>query len=156
MIRPATRADAPRIAAIWNAVVRDTALTFTSREKTLTEIAAMLDRAPVLVAERGGGTAGFATYGPFRPGPGYAHTREHSVHLAAQARGQGLGRALLTALEQEARQQGIHVLIAAIAGENAGGIAFHAALGYREVGRLMQVGWKFDRWHDLVLMQKTL
>ncbi|WP_323771444.1 GNAT family N-acetyltransferase [Antarctobacter sp.] len=157
-IRPAKACDAVPICAIWNEVIAHTAATFTSQLKTpdgiATDIAA---RGPAFqVAETGGTVIGFATYFQFRGGPGYRHTMEHSIQLAPQARGRGAGRALLAALEEVARQQGVHSLWAGVSGENPGGVIFHARLGYTEVARLPQVGRKFDRWMDLVLLQKIL
>jgi len=161
MIRPARDSDAAAIADVWNPIIRNTAVTFTSIEKTEGDVNAVLAaRAaagqPFLVAEEVGVVAGFATFFQFRTGPGYARAMEHSVNLAPLARGRGLGRALMMALEQAARAQGIHALIGAVSGENADSIRFHEKLGYTEVGRLREVGWKFDRFHDLVFMQKLL
>jgi phosphinothricin acetyltransferase len=62
----------------------------------------------------------------------------------------------MAAAEDHARGAAMHSMIAGVAGENMGGAAFHAALGYRQIARLPEVGWKFGRWHDLVLMQKML
>ena len=156
MIRSACAEDALAIAAIWNSIIRDTVLTFTTIEKDPAEIAAAIQTQPYWVVEEEGAVIGFATYFQFRGGPGYAHTMEHSVHLAPQAQGKGIGRALMATLENHARDHGIHSLFAGISGENATGIAFHAALGYAHAARLPQVGWKSGRWHDLVLMQKFL
>ena len=156
MIRQATPADAQAIAAIWNHVIRDTAQTFTTAEKDPRALAVQIIDQPCFVAEVAGVVVGFVIYGQFRSGPGYAHTVEHSIHMAQSARGAGLGRALMAAAEAHARAAAIHSMIAGVAGENAGGAAFHAALGYREIARLPEVGWKFGRWHDLVLMQKLL
>lgn len=157
MIRAARAQDATALAAIWNPVIRDTAITFTPLEKTPAAIAAMIgERACFLVADEKGAVQGFASYAPFRNGPGYARTQEHSVILAPSARGRGIGRALMAALEAQARVAGHHAMIGGVSGSNPEGIAFHAALGYREVGRLPEVGWKLGRWHDLVLMQKML
>lgn len=159
-LRAAEEADAPAIAAIWNGYIRDTAVTFTSAEKTVAGIAAdIAARAPeglFVLAEEAGAVLGFATGFAFRGGPGYRHTLEHSVMLAPQARGQGTGRALMTALEAAARASGAHVMVAAISGENAPAIAFHARMGFAGVGRMAQTGRKFGRWMDLVLMQKIL
>lgn len=150
-IRPAMPSDLPAIVAIWNRVIRETDLTFTTTEKT----ADTLSAAQFLVSESTQ-IHGFATYAPFRPGPGYAHTGELSIYLAPTAQRRGLGAALLEALEHQAKVEGMHSLIAGIAGQNAPAIAFHAAQGYAPVGHLPEVGWKNGTWHDLILMQKRL
>lgn len=157
-LRPAMTADAAAICAIWNPVIRETLVTFTTEEKTESGIAAEIAaRRPVfIVAQEGDDVIGFATVSPFRPGPGYAWTAEHTVHVASGARGRGVGRALMARLEAETRARGVHSLIAGVSGANRGGLAFHAALGFVVVGRLPEVGFKFGRWLDLVLMQKML
>ena len=76
--------------------------------------------------------------------------------MAANARGRGVGRMLMQALEDHARASGMHSMIAGVSGENPGGVAFHDRLGYAQVAVLPQVGWKFGRWLDLILMQKLL
>lgn len=161
MIRPATAADTVTIAALWNALIRDTTVTFTSREKTLAEVedtlaARFRDGFTFLVAEHQDRVAGFATYAQFRGGDGYARCMEHSIHLEPLARGQGLGRALMAAIEAHALARGTHSMIAGVSGENATGIAFHTALGYRSIATVPESGFKFGRWLDLVLMQKFL
>jgi len=156
LIRAARPEDAESIAAIWNQIIRDTALTFTSVEKDAANVAALIASQPLFVGEENRAIAGFVTWSQFRGGPGYAHTMEHSIHVAQPARGLGLGRALMAVCADQARAAGTHSLLAGIAGENAEGMAFHAALGFRQVARLPQVGHKFGRWHDLVLMQKFL
>ncbi|APX21492.1 MAG: N-acetyltransferase [Rhodobacteraceae bacterium] len=156
IVRPARAEDAAPLVALWNPWIRDTAITFTTDEKTEAGLAAdIAARGPAfVVAEDGGALLGFATFFPFRAGPGYAWTKEHTVILAPEARGRGAGRALMAALEDEAQRQGVHALMAGISAENPAGVAFHAAIGFHEVARLPQVGRKFDRWMDLVLMQK--
>ena len=161
MIRPATPADADAICAIWNPVIRDSVATFNSAEKTPDDIRALIaakaaDGHAIFVAETGGRLTGFALYGQFRGGVGYRHTGEHTIIVAPDAQGQGTGRALLTAIEDHARAARYHSLFAGVSAENAPGIAFHARMGYAEVARLSEVGRKFDRWFDLVLMQKRL
>lgn len=155
--RPARPADAPAVAAIWNHYIRESAATFNSVEKTEAEVAAAMVGNPCfLVADAGGRIAGFATYFQFRGGVGYRHTMEHTVQLAPGQSGRGLGRSLVAALEDHARAAAVHSLFAAVSGDNPDGVLFHRALGYAEVGRLPEVGRKFGRWMDLVLMQKRL
>ncbi len=152
-IRTATDADAAHIARLWNGFIRDTTVTFTTLEKSHDQITTLIDSRPVLVAETDG-FAGFATWGPFRAGPGYAHTAEVSVF--AQHPGDGSAQALLAAAESQARTQGIHVLIAGISGENARAIRFFQRQGYAKTAEMPQVGRKFERWLDLILMQKLI
>ena len=153
MIRPATASDAAWIAAIWNAVIADTLVTFTTEPKTEALIADMIVSRPVFVLPDRGG---FATYGPFRAGPGYAATVEHTILLAPQARGAGQGRALMQTLMDHARSQNLHVMVAGISGANPAAVAFHAALGFDTVAQMPQVGRKAGQWLDLILMQKQL
>ncbi|WP_425098919.1 N-acetyltransferase family protein [Tropicibacter sp. S64] len=157
-IRTATSDDAVAIAALWNEAIDTTSITFTTERKTLEGLRKdIAQRGPLfLVADLDGQFGGFATAFAFRGGPGYRFTFEHSVQLVPQARGHGVGRALMAALEANLRQQGAHSLFAGVSGENPDGVAFHAAIGFREVARLPEVGHKFGRWMDLVLMQKIL
>lgn len=153
MMRAATQDDAPWIAQIWNALIADTLVTFTTTPKTQADIAAIINERPVLALPEQGG---FATYGPFRAGPGYAATVEHTILLAPQTRGQGRGRALMQALMQHARDAGHHIMVAGISGANPQAVAFHAALGFEQVALMPQVGRKDGQWLDLILMQKRL
>ncbi|PCJ09413.1 MAG: GNAT family N-acetyltransferase [Rhodobacteraceae bacterium] len=158
IIRAARAEDAVAIRDIVNALVRDSLVTFTTVQKTSEQVRMDIAGAPgqYLVAEQAGKVVGHAHFGAFRGGPGYRHTAEHTIHLAPTVLGKGVGRALLVALEQVAAQAGIHVLVAAISGANSAGMRFHLAMGYSEVGRLPQVGFKDDQWLDMVLMQKIL
>lgn len=160
-IRPAVETDAAAIAALWNPMIRDTLVTFNTALKPPEEVAALIaTRAAAghafLLAETGEGFAGFASYGQFRAGPGYAHTMEHTIHLVPSARGRGIGRALMTALEDHARAGGAHSIFAGVSSGNPAGRDFHARLGYTEVAVLREVGHKFGRWLDLHVMQKML
>ncbi|SHL19099.1 phosphinothricin acetyltransferase [Roseovarius marisflavi] len=158
IIRPAGPGDSAAILAIWNPLIRDTSVTFTTLEKTPQALADDIAArgAAFLVAQEGHAILGFATYGAFRSGPGYARTAEHTVILAPEAQGRGVGRALMKELEAVARAQGLHALVAGVSGENAGAIAFHTAISFRQVAHMPEVGRKFDRWMDLVLLQKLL
>lgn len=165
ILRPASTSDHPAILALWNPIIRTTTLTFSSEEKTAESLGEMIRvrRAAgqeFWVAELDGGLdgglAGFATYGQFRGGNGYAHAYEHTIHLGGAARGRGLGRALMTTLQDHARAAGGHTLFAGISGENPAAVAFHAALGFATVATLPETGRKFGRWLDLVLMMKFL
>ena len=156
MIRAAAASDAGAICAIWNPIIRESIATFNSVEKTPADIAQLITHQPVFVTENGDQITGFATYGQFRGGVGYCHTGEHTIHLAPAAQGQGVGRALMDVICDHATSAGFHSMWAGISAENTGGIAFHAALGFRQIACPEQVGRKFGRWHDLVLMQKHL
>lgn len=160
MIRNATSGDAEAVAAIWNHYIRDTVATFNSAEKTVEEVIATIATRQVqrcfLVAEAQGRVQGFATYDQFRGGIGYAHSMEHTVLLAPEAGGHGFGRALMRAVEAHATSAGAHVMVAGVTAENAAGQDFHTKLGYVQTGLMPQVGRKFGRWMDLVLMQKIL
>ena len=157
MIRFARDEDAPRIADIQNVIIRDTAITFNSLEKSPFEIRAAIAELPCfMVAELDGDVVGFASYLPFRRGIGYGRTMEHSIVLAPDARGQGFGRKLMTAIEDHATAAGVGSMWAGVSGENPDGVKFHASLGYVEIAKLPRVGFKFGRWMDLHLMQKWL
>ncbi len=160
-LRTATPQDAQAIAEVWNPIIRASPMTFTAVEKTPGDLARDIAQKqdaglPYLVAEDSGTVLGFAFYAPFRASTGYNRTMEHTIYLAPEARGQGVGQALIAALETHGRTHGIHSLIAAITGVNSTAQAFHRAVGFAEVGRIPEAGHKFDTWFDLVLMQKRL
>jgi phosphinothricin acetyltransferase len=157
-IRPAVPGDAPALLPIVNAIIRDTAVTFTDREKTEADLRKEIeDRAGAcFVAEQAGQVVGYAGYAQFRGGPGYARTMEHSIALAPEAQRHGTGRALMARLCDHAKSRGVHCLIAAVSAENPDGVAFHARLGFVQVALLREVGVKFGRHIDLVMMQKFL
>lgn len=113
---------------------------------------------PVIGIEDEAGTLlGFCSWAPFRPHPAYKYTAEHSVYIHRDHRGRGLGRLLMNALIDAARQSDrVHTLIGAIDAANEGSIALHERLGFRHAGTLPQVGFKFGRWLDLALYQLTL
>jgi L-amino acid N-acyltransferase len=160
-IRPATEQDLPAILAITNHAILHTTASWQTKPHTLAMRAAWLAERqaaglPVLIAEADGTVAGYGTYGSFRAYEGYALTVEHSVYVEDRFQGRGLGRALLAALIEHATGAGMHVMVGVISAENAVSIALHERFGFTVTGRLPEVGRKFDRWLNLVLMQRIL
>jgi L-amino acid N-acyltransferase YncA len=164
IIRDATDADMPVVRNIYNATIPTTTGAWTERLQTLKERRAWFrdqqrNRSPVLVADRDGTVVGFTAYESFRGSgkwPGYRHTVEHSIHVERSNWGSGVGRGLLETLIGRASGAGLHVMVAAVDSQNLDSIRFHERLGFIEVARMPQVGRKFDRWLDLVLMQRIL
>jgi phosphinothricin acetyltransferase len=109
----------------------------------------------VLVADDAG-IIGFASFGDFRPWPGYALTVEHSVYVQEAAHRRGVETALVRRLIDEAQRRGKHVMVGGVDAANAASIGMHRKLGFTEAGTLSQVARKFGRWLDLVLMQRML
>ena len=99
---------------------------------------------------------GFASYGTFRAWPAYKYSVEHSVYVAAQYRGKGIGKVLLQAIIDAARGQEFHVLIGAIDSQNSASIGLHRSLGFEHAGTVRQVGFKFGRWLDVDFYQLIL
>ncbi|NNL18848.1 MAG: N-acetyltransferase [Boseongicola sp.] len=157
MVRPAELRDAPGIAAALNPVIRDTTISFKPNELSLSEVDELISNAAgIFVAEDQGAIIGYASYDQFRKGAGYARSMEHSIILTPDARGKGVGRILMRAVEDHARTAGVGSLWAGVSGENPGGVVFHARLGFETVAVLPKVGFKFNRWLDLTLMRKWL
>ena len=155
--RPALPTDAIEIARIWNGYIRDSLVTFNSIEKTIREVQDLIANQPFFVAEATQNIPktiiGFATYGAFRNGIGYAHSKEHTVMIAPDNTQGGAGRALMSAIMDEARSNGTHSLFAGITGSNQPAIDFHRTLGFIHRAHIPEAGYKFAQWHDLVLMQ---
>ncbi|TVQ68923.1 MAG: N-acetyltransferase family protein [Oceanospirillales bacterium] len=103
-----------------------------------------------------GSLMGFASYGRFRPFPAFNTTIEHSIYIHQDFRGLGIGKLLLTSLIERAIEQDYHCMIGAIDADNTHSIKLHQQLGFEQTGRLPEVGFKFERWLDLVLYQKIL
>ena len=161
-IRNATSADLPALLDIHNDAVRTLKAIWTDKLDTLEDRRAWFDGRkaaglPVIVAEtEDGAVAGYGSFGPFRAKEGYRLTMEHSIYVAPDARGKGIGKALLLRLIDLARADGCHVLVGAVDGENAASVALHQKCGFEITGRLPQVGMKFGQWLDLVLMTLVL
>ena len=160
-IRDATEADLPDILEITNEAIANTVAVWTLAPTTLAARRDWLNdrRArgfPVLVAQAGGSVIGFASFGDFRPWEGYLHSVEHSLYVRPEAQGRGVGKALLAALIHRATVMGKHVMIGGIEAGNAASVALHRRAGFEDAGTLREVGRKFDRWLDLLFMQKIL
>ncbi len=158
LIRDAVEADLPAIRDIYNHAVEHTTAIWNEVLIDVDNRRAWMElrRAkgfPVLVAERDGKVAGYASYGDWRAFDGYRHTVEHSVYVDKDCRGAGIGKLLLQALIEHARANGKHVMIAAIEAENTPSIRLHETLGFRMVGIHKEVGTKFGRWLDLAMME---
>ncbi len=159
-IRPAAGADASAIASILNALVSTTTFEWTDTLHTADSILGWLDEhETVLVAEEGHEVVGVAAFGWFRDvvkRPGYRFTVESTVHVRKDRWRSGVGSQLLGALVNEARASGKHMMIAVIDGANVVSTQFHERLGFVQVARMPEVGEKFGRWQDLILMQLRL
>jgi L-amino acid N-acyltransferase YncA len=160
-LEDAAEADLAGLVAIYNDVVATSTAIFSNLPVTLDERrkwwqARIGQGYPVLVARDAEGVAGFSSFGDFRPWPGYRFTVEHTVHVRADRRGRGVGTQLLQALLARAAALGKHTMIAGVDAANAASIRFHERLGFSAAGRLHQVGYKFDRWLDLVFLQRTI
>ncbi len=160
-IQPAARADLPQIRAIYNEIIRNTTAVYSDQEVTLEDRERWFDAKlaqgfPVLVAADSSGVAGFGTFGEFRAWPCYRSSVEHSVHVRADCRRRGAGRALILALIDAAKAMQKHVMIAGIDAENVISISLHESLGFAVVGHFHEVGRKFGRWLDLKFMQRFI
>ena len=160
-VRDARESDLASLTEIYNAVIATSTAVFSEVPVTIADRfdwwrARTAQRYPVLVAEDDSGVIGFSTFGDFRSWPGYRFTVEHTVHVRADRRGRGVGQLLVEALFPSARALGKHVMIAGIDASNASSIRFHVRLGFARAGLLREVGCKFGRWLDLVLMERRL
>lgn len=160
-IRDAREEDLPGILAIYNEVIAGSTAVYADDPATFADRrdwwrARCAQGYPVLVAVEDGAVLGFASFGDFRAWPGYRYTVEHSVHVGAGRRGRGVGGRLMTALFPRAAALGKHVMIAGVDAANESSLRFHERLGFVAVGHLREVGHKFGRWLDLVLLQRWL
>ena len=160
-IQDATEDDLAGLLAIYNDVIATSTAIYSCDPVTLEDRrqwwrARTAQGYPVLVAHDAQGVAGFATFGDFRAWPGYRFTVEHSVHVRADGRGRSIGTRLMQALLPRAAALGKHVMIAGVDAANAASIRFHERLGFEKSGHLREVGYKFDRWLDLVFLQRRI
>ena len=161
MIRDAKASDIAAITAIYNDVISTTNAIYREDEVDESErLVWFADKKkhgyPVIVADVDGLVVGYGVFGSFRFGEGYNHTVEHSVHVASDFRGQGIGKKILEDLIERARLQNHLVMIAAIDSTNTQSIGLHAAYGFVESARMPRVAKKHGNFLDLVLMQLML
>ncbi|HZT30614.1 MAG TPA: GNAT family N-acetyltransferase [Bryobacteraceae bacterium] len=162
LVRPASDTDLPAITAIYAHHVRHGTATFEIDPPDLAEMTrrrAELERRglPYLVAESDGLVAGYAYAGVYRPRVAYRFTVENSIYVHPGHQGQGIGRVLLPALIEACEQRGLRQMVAVIGDRNnLASIRLHERFGFRHVGVLENVGFKFGRWLDTVLMQRAL
>jgi len=162
LIRPSLPEDIPSITAIYAHHVLHGTGTFEVTPPTTDDMRTRREDVlskglPYLVAVDGDKVLGFAYCNWFKPRPAYRFSAEDSIYLAPEANGQGLGRLLLTELMAQAEKAGVRKLIAVIGDSaNAASIGVHRSAGFVNVGTLKSCGWKFDRWLDVVMMDKAL
>lgn len=160
LVRDATPDDADGIRSILNALLLTTAIEWTETPHSRESVEHWLaEHETVLVAEQDGAVVGVAAYGWFRDvvrRPGYRFTVENTIHVRQEHWRSGLGGVLIRELVDRAKTSGKHAMIAAVDGANERSIRFHELLGFVEVGRLPEVGEKFGRWQDLVLLELRL
>ena len=161
MLRSATLQDLPGILAIYNDVIVTSTAIYNDKPVSLNDREAWFQARqaqgyPVFVAYDDTGITGFSSFGDFRAWPCFRTSVEHSVHVRADRRGQGIGGLLLKALFPLATQLDKHVMIAGIDASNEASIRFHERFQFEKVAHMREVGYKFDRWLDLVFMQKFM
>jgi phosphinothricin acetyltransferase len=159
-IRPATMADAEAMRQIYNIEVTGSTATLDLVPRSAEEQAAWMVAHsgvyPVVVADESGEVVGFASLSPYRPRPGYATAVEDSIYVAADHRGKGIGRALLSEAVEMARTHGFHSIVARVSATQQASVALHQACGFDFVGVEREIGRKFGRWIDVAILQLLL
>ena len=160
-VRPATHADLQGILDIYNDAVLTTTATYDYEPRTLEHRATWFEdhakqNYAVFVAEDGGRIVGWSALNPYHARMGYRFTSENSVYVATDQRGKGIGKLLLEPLISAARKRGLRAIIAAIDADNEVSIRLHARFGFEKVGHFKKVGFKFNRWLDVVYMELLL
>lgn len=160
-IRPADEADIAAVLSIYNHAVEHTTATYDetprSHEQQQQWFAERRSLGqPVLVADDAGRVVGWSALSTFRARSAYRFTLEDALYVAPDAQGGGVGRALLTGLVEAAPALGLHSIMATIDADAAVSLHLHESLGFKRVGFLEQVGYKFERWLDVVLLQRRV
>ena len=161
-VRPANREDLPAILEIYNHAVLHTTASYDYEPRTLEHRVVWFEDHqrtghPMFVAvDKAGTVVGWSALNRYHDRMGYRFTTENSVYVAEAARGQGVGGLLLAPLIEGAKQMGLHAIIAVIDAQNEASVRLHAKFGFEKVGLFRQVGYKFDRWLDVVYMERIV
>ena len=161
-ICPADVTHLPALLDIYNEAVLNTTASYDYEAQTLEQRIKWFEQhqqlgLPVFVAVNDTDrVVGWGSLSKFREKIGYQHTVEHSLYVAANQRRRGIGRLLLLALIESARNLGKHVIIGGVDASNEASLQLHQSLGFEQVAHFKQVGYKFDRWLDIVFLQRTL
>lgn len=161
MIRIATPSDYPQILDITNEVIKNTTAIYRNEPHTLETRQSYFDEKeakniPIFVSEQDHKILGFATYGSFRDNPGYLYTIEHSIHIHAEHRGQGIASELMKKLIEHVSLQGYKTLIGVIDSKNSASRHLHEKLGFKLSGTITNAAIKFDTWLDACFYQLDL
>lgn len=159
--RPFRWSDIPAITAIYRHYVEETVITFETEapsEATMAErFGKLLDlKHPLIIVEQAGEVRGYAYASFYRPRAAYRFTCEDSIYLHKDLVGQGVGARLLDELMAQSRAAGFRQMLAVITAERQNSIRVHEKAGFRLIGQYEALGYKFDRWLDIVHMQKAL
>ncbi|MEP7317677.1 MAG: N-acetyltransferase family protein [Panacibacter sp.] len=157
-IRNATENDLPQILDIYNDAILNTTAVYDYEPHTLEMRKQWFETKqqqgfPIFVAEENNEVLGFSSIGPFRAWAAYKYSVENSIYVKDGQRGKGIGKLLMQPLIDAAKELKLHTIIAGIDADNKLSVEFHKQFGFVEVGSFKEVGWKFDRWLDLVFMQ---
>lgn len=160
-LRPFQWSDVPEITALYAHYVEQSVITFDtevpSELKMAEKFGTMVEAGhPLIVAERGGAVIGYAYASQYRPRYAYRFTCENSIYVHKDATGRGLGRRLLGRLIEDSTRFGFKQMIAVITADTLNSIALHEKFGFQVIGRYPALGYKFDRWLDIVHMQRAL
>jgi len=161
-VRRATIGDLPGILDIYNDAVLTTTATYDYEPRTLEHRRQWFadhqreDYAVFVAVNSNGAVVGWSALNPYHARMGYRFTAENSIYVAADQRGRGIGRQLLGPLIEAGQERGIRAIIAAIDAENEASVRLHASFGFEKVGLFKNVGYKFDRWLDVIYMEKLI